>query len=164
MPISHFILFMLFLTVCTGIKCVGRTQLQFPTSKMVLAGLESTFDNLETNSSLECQAQIEFDSIAQKFTVKFGQSLDSPRLRSVENTYIYIATSIISARSDIDVNQTSIRTIGNFVCSSNDECDRQLVLEHIHWLITTNYKNLESTVRPLILVQGDKKSRKYFQF
>lgn len=160
MSLTHFIFFMLFLTSCTGIKCVDEIQLQLSTSEIARTGMETIFHDLKTSSSMKCQVRMEFDSIAQQFTINFGQSLVAPRLRSVENTYIYIATSIISANSETDVNQTSIKTIAHFVCYSNDRCDHQLVLEHVNWLITTNYKSLESTIRPVILVQGDKKSKK----
>jgi hypothetical protein len=157
MPPTHFIIFMLFLTTCNGINCVDKTQVQFSTSEVISNNIKSIFDDLKTSASMKCQVHMEFDSIAQKFTIKFGQSVDFPRLRSVENTYIHITTSIVSTNPEKKVNQASIKTIVHLICYSNNGCDRQLVIEHMNWLITTNYKTLESIIRPLILVQGDKK-------
>jgi hypothetical protein len=151
---------MLLLTTCNGIKCVDEIQMQLSTTEIASTGMATAFHDLKTSSSMKCQVRMEFDSIAQKFTINFGQSLVVPRLRSIENTYIHIATSIIPLHSEMDVNQTSIKTIVHFVCYSNDQCDRQLVLEHVNWLINTNYKSLESTIRPLMVaVQVDKKSK-----
>ncbi len=157
---THFIFFMLLLTTCNGIKCVDEIQMQLSTTEIASTGMATVFHDLKTSSSMKCQVRMEFDSIAQKFTINFGQSLVVPRLRSIENTYIHIATSITPAHSEMNVNQTSIKTIVHFVCYSNDQCDRQLVLEHVNWLINTNYKSLESTIRPLMVaVQVDKKSK-----
>ena len=159
MSLTHFIFYMLVLTTCNGIKCVDKIQMQLLTSEIASTGMKTIFRDLKTTSSMSCQVHMEFDSIAQKFTINFGQHLVVPRLRSIENTYIQITTSIIAAQSEMDMNQTSIKTVVRIVCYSNDQCDRQLVQEHINRLITTNYTDLESIIRPMMLVQGDKKSK-----
>jgi hypothetical protein len=150
---------MLFLTTCNGIICVDETQVQLSTSEATLKNIETIFNDLKTSDNMMCQVYMEFDSIAQKFTLEFGQSVKFPRLRSVENTYIHIVTSIMSANPETTVDQASIKTVVRLVCYSNDKCDRQLVLEHMNWLIRTNYRNLESIIRPLLLVQGDKQGK-----
>jgi hypothetical protein len=106
-----------------------------------------------------CQAYMEFDSIDQKLMIEFGQTTQLPRLRSVENVYIHIVTSISAANPEEEMNQTSIKTTLYLVCYSNDGCDRQLILEYIDRLVKTNYRNLEFMVRPLILVHDDKKGK-----
>ena len=146
--------------MCNGIKCVDEIQVQLSTAEIT----ERVFNDLKISNNNMCKAYMEFDSIAQKFTIKFGQFVEFPRLRSVENTYIHIVTSIVSANPEKNVNQTSIKTTIYLVCYSNDGCDRQLVLEHINWLTKTDYKNLEATIRPLILVQGDKKRKNNAHF
>jgi hypothetical protein len=155
---------MLFLTTCNGIVCIDETQVQLSISEIILNNIEAIFDDLKTSNSMMCQVYMEFDSIGQKFTIQFGQDVKFPRLRSVENAYIHTVTSIISTNPEKEVYQASIKTKINLVCYSNDECDCQLVLEHINWLIETNYRNLESIIRPLILVEGDKRSKNNVQF
>jgi len=150
---------MLFLTTCNGIICVDEIQVQLSTSEAILKNIETIFNDLKTNDNMMCQVYMEFDSIAQKFTLEFGQSVKFPRLRSVENTYIHIVTSIMSANPETTVDQPSIKTVVHLVCYSNDGCDRQLVFEHMNWLIKTNYRNLESVIRPLLLVQGEKQGK-----
>lgn len=160
MSAIHFIAFMLFLATCNGIKCIDKIQVKLSTSEVMLNSIETFFNDMKTSTSKMCQVYMEFDSITQIFTIEFNQSIKSPRLRSIENTYIHIATSIKSANEGKkESNQTSIKTKIHMVCYSNNECDRQLVLEHINWLIQTNYQNLESIIRPLLLVQGEKKVR-----
>jgi len=150
---------MLFLTTCNGIICVDETQVQLSTSEVSLNNIQTIFNDLKASDNSMCQVYMEFDSITQKFTLEFGQSLKFPRLRSVENTYIHILTSIMSANPEKTADQTSIKTVVHLVCYSNDGCDRQLVFEHMNWLIKTNYRNLESIIRPLLLVQGEKQGK-----
>jgi hypothetical protein len=154
---------MLFLTACNGIICVDETQVQLSTSEVTLQNMETIFNNLKSSNNMMCQVYMEFDSVAQKFTIEFGRSVKFSRLRSVENTYIHIVTSIISANPEKTMNQTSIKTTIHLVCYSNDRCDRQLVLEYANRLIKTNYINLEFGIRPLLLVQGDKESKNNIQ-
>ena len=159
MPLVHIILFTLVLTTCNGIKCIEKVQMEFSTSEIASIDMKTIFHGLKTINSMSCQVHMEFDSIAQKFTINFGQHLVVPRLRSIENTYIQMTTSIIAAHSEMDMNQTSIKTVVRIVCYSNNQCDRQLVFEHINRLITTNYTDLESIIRPMTFVQDEKKSK-----
>ncbi|CAF4762378.1 unnamed protein product, partial [Rotaria sp. Silwood2] len=154
----HFVIFMLFIRVCNGIRCIDEIQLQFSSSELHLTKIETIFNSLKRSNNAMCQVYMEWDSITQKFMIKFGQSMTLPHLRSVENVYVHIYTSIISVNAEKKINQTSIKTIVHLVCYSNDKCDDQFVVEYFNRLIQTNYKNLESTIRPLILVQGDKKN------
>lgn len=153
----QFFIFMLFLTTCHGMKCIDQTQIQLSISDILVNNIDTFFNDLKIISSMNCQVYMEYDSILQKFTIAFGQSIKFPRFRSGENTYIHIGTSIKSANPEKNINQTTIITQIHMFCYSNNECDRQLVIEHINWLIKTNYRDLELIIRPLILVQGDKK-------
>jgi hypothetical protein len=156
-PPILFIIFVLFFRACNGIKCVDDTHIQLSSSELTLINIQHILNDLKYSNRMKCQVYIEFDSIAEKLMIKFGASMELPRIRSVENVYINIVTSMRSVGSEKNSNQTSISTKMYLVCYNDDACDRQLILEHFDWLIKTNYKNLESTIRPLILVQSDKK-------
>ncbi|CAF3433353.1 unnamed protein product [Rotaria sp. Silwood1] len=149
---------MLCITVCNGIKCVDKIQLQLSSAELSLTKIETILNRLKCSNSTMCQAYMEWDFIAQKLMIKFGQSMELPHLRTVENVYVHIFTSIISHNSEKEINQSSIKAIVHLVCYSNDKCDNQFVVEYYNRLVKTNYKNLESLIHPFIQVQGDKKN------
>ncbi|CAF0895837.1 unnamed protein product [Adineta steineri] len=155
----HMIVSILFLEGYHSIKCVDQIQLQLSSSEMTLLNNETIFKNLKSIDRTMCQVYVEFDFINQKLIIKFGQSMEFPRLRSVENTYINIVTSMASVNFEKKINQTSIKTKINLICYSNHKCDQQLIFEILDRLIKTNYKDLESHIRSLIFVQKIKTNK-----
>ncbi len=48
-----------------------------------------------------------------------------------------------------------ILTHVTFACDYADACNRRFVLDHLPWVIKTNYSQLESIIRPLLVVNND---------
>ena len=163
MSVIHYIIWAILLRVCDGIRCVDDGQVQLSSSELTLTNIQNTLNELEYSNRMKCQIYMEFDYMDQKLTIKFGQSVKLPRLRSVENVYIHIVMSIVLANPEKKINATSIKSKVHLLCVNNNDCDRQFVLEYFNWLMKTDYRNLESIIRPLILVQGDKKGKKNVQ-
>ncbi len=153
----HFVIFVLFLKTCGGIKCADETEVQLSSSELTLTNIQKLLNDLKYSTRMKCQVYIEFEPVIEKLTIKFSQVTKLPRLRSVENVYINIITSIISGNPETTINQTSIKTKMYLICHNDNECDRQLILEYFDWLTKINYKKLQSTIRPLLIVQGGKK-------
>ncbi|CAF4116771.1 unnamed protein product [Rotaria magnacalcarata] len=154
----YFIICMLCIKVSDGIKCIDDIQMQFSLSELNLTEVMKTLNNLKSSDKKKCQVYIELDSVTTDLVIQFDQSMQLPRLRSFENVHVQISTSIISASPEKNTNQTSINTTVYITCQSNDECDTQFIEEYLTWLIKNNYRNLEYSIRPLILVQGEKKN------
>ncbi|CAF3628938.1 unnamed protein product [Rotaria socialis] len=149
---------MLFIKVSDGIKCIDDIQMQFYSSEVNLTKVMKTLSNLKSSDKKKCQVYIELNSVTKDLVIQFDQSMQLPRLRSFENVHVQISTSITSANPEKTTSQTSINTTVYITCQSNDECDTQFIEEYLTWLIKKNYRNLESSIRPLILVQGEKKN------
>ncbi|CAF3173642.1 unnamed protein product [Rotaria socialis] len=149
---------MLFIKVSDGIKCIDDIQMQFYSSEVNLTKVMKTLNNLKSSDKKKCQVYIELNSVTKDLVIQFDQSMQLPRLRSFENVHVQISTSITSANPEKTTSQTSINTTVYITCQSNDECDTQFIEEYLTWLIKKNYRNLESSIRPLILVQGEKKN------
>jgi len=144
-----FIVFMLVLTISEALRCIDQNEIQLSISHMQMDNIQQSLADLKSSNNEKCQVYIEFNSITQEFIIKFGHALEIPRLRSVENTYIGRSTLI-----QTNNNNTSILTKIEIVCYSNNECDRELVIEGIQWLLKTDYQQLDSIFHSLLSTQN----------
>jgi hypothetical protein len=62
---------------------VDDTHIQLSSSELTLINIQNILNDLKYSNRMKCQVYIEFDSIAEKLMIKFGASMELPRIRSV---------------------------------------------------------------------------------
>ncbi|UJR24459.1 hypothetical protein I4U23_005835 [Adineta vaga] len=100
-----------------------------------------------------CYVQIRYYEDLQGL-ILFFQSIDS--FEQTTNVDIIVSTKLY-----LSTNKSSIENTIAFVCDKENECNGKFMFEYLQWLFNTNYKTLETTIRPLLFPQTNQTGQCY---
>jgi hypothetical protein len=154
------LIFIFAITNINALSCLSPYLFSISGDDFQLYNPQNIFDNLIVNDDQEyCIIKISINYRKKFFELRSYVDVDSANLTM--NREIYFGTHILIPQDETIDGEPDIWNIIEFVCNYPNVCDRTFVLDHLEWLLSTNYNKLALALHLLFPIE-DKSEGHFF--